>query len=264
MALSVLKLGGGKHIGFESALTNLAAHAHAGESWILVHGASDEANRLGEQEGYPPRTIVSPGGHISRYNDVRTIDIFARAARTVNERLVQSLESSGVGTARFTEPGVILAERKKAIRAIQDGRTVVIRDDYSGRIVSVNDTLLRAALGAGKVPVVAPLALGTEGEVLNVDGDLAAAAIACALEATTVIVLTNVPGLLRNLADESSIITSISQSQLAEYERFAEGRMKKKLLAAQAANCHRFIISSAKPDRPIDEALAGAGTHIIG
>ena len=76
----VLKLGGGAGVDHRRTLENLAARVRMGERWVLVHGASDAANRLAEAVGYPARTITTPGGHVSRYTDARTIEIYAAAA----------------------------------------------------------------------------------------------------------------------------------------------------------------------------------------
>ena len=97
---------------------------------------------------------------------------------------------------------------------------------------AVNVPLLRQFMGPSRVPVVAPLALSTENEALNVDGDRVAARIAVAIEADALLILTNVAGLLRDDADPSSLVP---ETTLDEAERLAQGRMKKKILAAREA-----------------------------
>ena len=77
--IHVLKLGGGAGNDHTATLTNLAARVQAGERWLLVHGASEAANKLGEQVGYPAQTLTTPSGHSSRYTDARTIEIEAVA-----------------------------------------------------------------------------------------------------------------------------------------------------------------------------------------
>jgi acetylglutamate/LysW-gamma-L-alpha-aminoadipate kinase len=145
---------------------------------------------------------------------------------------------------------------------VVNGRQLIVRDDYTGTITGINANLLSLLLSEGYVPVIAPVALGEEGERLNVDGDLAAAHISNALNAETLIILSNVPGLLRNLNDPSSLISSFDLTELERYEDFANGRMKKKLLAAQTAQTSRVILSDARTEQPLNAALAGAGTHI--
>ncbi len=263
MNLRVLKIGGGAGVDHTAVLENLARRIQQGERWIVVHGASDAANRLGEQVGYPARMLTTPGGHVSRYTDARTLEIFRMAAASVNQTLTAALRAQGVEAVGLGTPSVIFAQRKTAIRALVDGRQIIVRDDYSGSITNVNEALLQTLLVAGMTPVVAPLALSAEADMLNVDGDLAAANIARALGAETCIILSNVPGLLRDVNDSTSLITRFSLQEIDHYEGYAAGRMKKKLLAAQQANAAQVILADSRIEQPLDAALAGGGTHIV-
>jgi acetylglutamate/LysW-gamma-L-alpha-aminoadipate kinase len=139
----------------------------------------------------------------------------------------------------------------------------MIRDDYSGTITGINADLLHTLLEAGMTPVIAPLAIGEEFERLNVDGDLVAANIVRELHADTLIILSNVPGLLHDVNDSQSLVSQFELSEIERYEAYAAGRMKKKLLAAQQANAARVILADSRVERPIDAALAGGGTHIL-
>ena len=101
--------------------------------------------------------------------------------------------------------------------------------------------------------------------MVNVDGDRAAAAIAAALGAETLLLLTNVPGLLRHFPDESSLISHIPRAEIDDYLPVAEGRMKKKVLGASEAlmgGVGRVILGDARRLTPVSDALAGAGTVI--
>ncbi len=262
--LNVLKLGGGAGVDQAATLSNLAARVKAGERWVLVHGASDATNQLAAARGVAQRTITSPGGHVSRYTDAATIAVYAEAATAVNRQMALTLSEHDIAAEALAEAGVIHAERKKAIRALHKGRQMVIRDDYSGKITGVDADTLRAVLDSGAVPVVPPLAVGAEGEALNVDGDLTAATIARELGAETLIILSNVPGLLRDVTDSASLVPGFNLHTLRDYEHLAEGRMKKKLIAAQEAGVARVILADSRVETPLDAALAGGGTHIIG
>ncbi len=260
--IHVLKLGGGAGIDHAPVLENLARRICQGERWVLVHGASATANALAEQAGYPVQTITGPGGHTSRYTDARMIDLYCAAAASVNQQITAQLAGLGVAVTGLAGPNIITAQRKTAIRAIRNGRTVVIRDDYSGTITGINTGVLITLLDAGLMPVIAPVALGETFERLNVDGDLVAATTARSLDADTLIILSNVPGLLRCIDDPASVVSGFSLHDLDAYESLAQGRMKKKLLAAQAANVPRVILADARITDPLDNALAGSGTHI--
>jgi acetylglutamate/LysW-gamma-L-alpha-aminoadipate kinase len=259
----VLKLGGGAGVDHTRTLRNLAERIQRGERWVLVHGTSAAANDLAQQVGYTVQTITSPGGHTSRYTDARMIEIYCAAAASVNQRLTAELAGLGVRAVGLAGPTVISARRKEAIRALRNGRPVLVRDDFSGAITGVDGDVLAHLLESGVTPVIAPVALGAAFERLNVDGDLVAATVARALDADTLTILSNVPGLLRDVDDPGSLVAQFGLNELARYEPLAQGRMKKKLLAAQAAGVARVILADSRLDDPIDAALAGAGTHIV-
>jgi acetylglutamate/LysW-gamma-L-alpha-aminoadipate kinase len=263
--IRILKIGGGAGIDPTPALADVAGRVQAGERWIVVHGASDAANTLSRQMGIAPQTLTTPGGHSSRYTNAQTLEIFCAAAGQVNARVTATLCAEGAAAVGLCGVGVLRAERKTAIRALVDGRQVLIRDDFSGTLQSADRRPLAALLEAGCVPVVSPIALGGEGERLNVDGDLGAAMIAVALGASALVILSNVPGLLRDVSDEHSLIRGFTLAELPHFGSFALGRMKKKVLAAERAlqgGVARVMLADARTDAPLTAALAGAGTHI--
>ena len=100
---------------------------------------------------------------------------------------------------------------------------------------------------------------------MNVDGDRAAAAVATALKAEALLLLSNVPGLLRNFPDESSLIETIPADKVEDFMQFAEDRMKKKVLGAAeavAGGVGNVIFGDARLAQPVQKALAGHGTVI--
>ncbi|MBE2182922.1 MAG: [LysW]-aminoadipate kinase [Anaerolineae bacterium] len=267
--LQVLKIGGGAGIDPAQTLANVAARVRQGERWIVVHGASDAANTLGERMGVPPQMIATPGGHSSRYTNPETLEIYCAAAGLVNTRVTAVLGYFGMQAAGLSGVSVLRAGRKTAIRGLVNGRQVIIRDDYSGALEPLSDGAIRtlqALLQAGVIPVISPVALGFDGERLNVDGDLVAALIAGGLRADTLVILSNVPGLLREVGQPDSLITNFSANELDHYANFAQGRMKKKLIAAKRAleaSVNRIILADARVEAPLDAAFAGNGTHIV-
>jgi len=265
----VVKVGGSAGNDYDALCDDIAGRWQHNERIILVHGGSDQTNRLGEALGHPPRFVMSPGGHTSRYTDRQTLEIFMMAtAGLINKQLVERLQMRGVMALGLSglDGRILSGKRKSTIRVIEQGRQMILRDDWTGTIEQVNSTLLQSLLDAGYLPVIAPLACSTAGEALNVDGDRAAAAIAAALHAQTLILLSNVPGLLRNFPDESSLITHIPRTELEAYMAYAAGRMKKKLLGAQEAvvgGVQRVILADARIPACISQALNGGGTHIV-
>lgn len=235
----VVKIGGGSGIATTAIMSEIAHYVATGQRVVMLHGGSDLTNSLSERLGHPARTITSPGGMVSRYTDSETLRIYAMAvAGQINTELVAQLQQQGVNALGLAgvDGRLLVARRKAAIRSLTpEGRVQIVRDDYTGQIERVNDALLWQLLDAGYTPVIAPLALSLEGERLNVDGDRAAAAVAAALQADALAILTNVPGLLANQHDQNTIIATIPAHHLTDYMHYAQGRMRKKLLGAQEA-----------------------------
>jgi [amino group carrier protein]-L-2-aminoadipate 6-kinase len=261
----VVKIGGSAGVSTLNIAREIAQCVAQGQRIVVLHGGSDLTNTLSERLGHPVRMITSPGGMVSRYTDSETLGIYAMAvAGQINTELVACLQRQGVNALGLAgvDGRLLLAQRKSVVRAVTaEGRTHILRDDYTGRIEQVNAALLLQLLDAGYTPVIAPLALSLEGERLNVDGDRAAAVVAAALKANTLVIMTNVPGLLTNPADNTTLIRTIPAEKLAECMQYAQGRMRKKLLGAQEAlqnGVSRVCIGSTS----LLSVLNGAGTTI--
>ena len=264
----VVKLGGTEGVDFSAICADAAGLLKQGRRLVFVHGGSAEANALGAGLGTPARMITSPSGYTSRYTDRKTLEIFLMAVNgKVNSLLTEQLQMLGVNAFGLCglDGRLLQAVRKDSIQSIENGKRRIIRDDFTGRIESVNSALLMMLLDAGYLPVIAPVAVSEKGEALNVDADRAAAMVAAALKAGTLLLLTAVPGLMRNFPDESTLIRQLPQSQLSAAGEAAQGRMKKKVLGAEEAlqgGVGRVIIADGRIQDPISNALSGNGTVI--
>jgi len=258
MLRAVIKAGGSAGVDRDS-VADLVADVARSDEIVLVHGASGETDRLQAALGHPVETIVSPSGHQSRRTDRRTLELFAMAALGIENFLyTEKLQARGVDAVGLSGlSGRLLVAERKAVRAVKDGKTIVLRDDFTGTVKAVNVPLLRQFMGPSRVPVVAPLALSLENEAVNVDGDRVAARIAVAIEADALLILTNVAGLLRDVSDPGSLL---AETTLDEAERFALGRMKKKILAAREAiegGVGEVVIRQASGDPNVRTVIHG-------
>ena len=162
----VVKLGGTEGVNFSAICQDAAALISQGQCLVLVHGGSSEANQLGEALGYPARFITSPSGFTSRYTDRRTLEIYIMAANgKVNTLLVEQLQRLGVNALGLSglDGRLMIATRKETIQSIENGKRRIIRDDFTGKIETINTRLLQTLLDAGYLPVIAPLAVSTAG-----------------------------------------------------------------------------------------------------
>ena len=265
----VVKVGGSEGIDLDAVCADVAELMAAGQELVLVHGGSALTNRVARALDHPPRFVTSPSGYTSRVTDRVAMEIFEMVyCGHVNKGIVERLQAQGVNALGLSglDGGLWRGPRKKAIRAIENGRQRIIRDSFTGTVEQVNVDLLRTLLDGGYLPVLTPPALSFENEAINVDGDRAAGATAVALHATDLIILSNVPGLLRDVHDEASLVTAVDATQLENMQQtYAQGRMRIKLLGAQEAlsgGVRRVILGDARRERPISQALAGMGTVI--
>ncbi len=264
----IIKLGGGAGTSIDPTVSDCAELIRAGQKLVLVHGASGDTNVLAERLGKPPRFVTSVSGIESRYTDRETLEIFEMAyCGKNNKAVVEAFQRRGINAVGLSglDGRIFEGKRKDTLTILEGGKRKVLRGDYTGKVERVNAGLVTLLLDHGYLPVLCPPAASYEGDAVNVDGDTASAMLAAALKAETFIMLSNVPGLLRDIADPGSLIAQIPGKAVAEYRPIAHGRMKRKLMAAEIAlqaGVRRVILAAANQERPVSAALDGKGTVI--
>ncbi len=264
----IVKVGGSAGIDYDAVCADIAALWKAGQRLVLVHGGSGETNRIAEALGHPPRFVTSPSGYTSRFTDRQTLEIFEMVyCGKVNKGIVERLQKLGVNAVGLSglDGRIFEGRHKDSVRSVENGKVKVLRGDHTGTVEQVNVGLIELLLTAGYLPVLTPPAASYEGVAINVDGDRAAAALAVALRAEALLLLSNVPGLLRNFPDEASLIREIPADDVESYLEFAQDRMKKKVLGAAeavAGGVKRVIFGDARAGEPVSAALEGKGTVV--
>ncbi|RIK35993.1 MAG: acetylglutamate kinase [Chloroflexi bacterium] len=264
----VIKVGGGKDLNIDATVADIATLRAAGQELLLVHGGAETTNEVAEALGHPPQFVTSESGFVSRRTDRRTLEIFEMVyCGQLNKMWVEKLLRAGVNAVGLSglDGRIFEGTRKDTLRVRVDGRRMVLRDDWTGTVEHINTGLLRLLLDAGYLPVLTPPGASDKGEAINVDGDRAAAMVAAAFNAEALVILSNVPGLLRNFPDESTLIRQIPRTKADDFMQFAEGRMKKKVMGAVEAiaeGVQKVIFADGRVDQPVSRALAGEGTQI--
>jgi acetylglutamate/LysW-gamma-L-alpha-aminoadipate kinase len=264
----VVKVGGGTSLAIDAIVEDIAALRARGTELVLVHGGAQTTNAVAEALGHPPQFVTSESGHVSRRTDRRTLEIFEMVyCGQLNKMWVEKLQQRDINAVGLSglDGRVFEGTRKDTLRIRVEGRRMVLRDDWTGTVERVNTGLLQLLIANGYFPVLTPPGASTRGEAINVDGDRAAAMVAGALGAGALVILSDVPGLLRAHPDESTLISEIPRAQADRFMEFAEGRMKKKVMGAVEAieaGVARVIFADGRVAEPISRALAGGGTHI--
>lgn len=263
----IIKIGGGKDINWNGVSRDLAV-LHKTESVVLVHGASIIRNELAARLGVPVQTVVSPKGIPSVYTDREAMDVFLMAyAGLANKRIVERLLAQGIPAVGLTgvDGGLWRARRKPDLLSKNNGRTKLLRGNYSGKVDGVNTSLIRHLLEGGYLPVVCAPAISYDHEIVNTDNDTAAAFMAGVLGCRRMVWLFEAPGLLREADYPESCIPYISRNQIHDFFDYARGRMKKKIMGAQLAielGVESIYWGDGRIEQPIVSALAGQGTII--
>lgn len=265
----MVKLGGALDASITGACGDIGTLVGSGAQVVVGPGGGAAADRLAGELGRPPRYLTGRGGRRSRYTDAAALDVLRLGILgRVKPDLVAALAGLGVRAVGLSgvDGGLVTAVRNKPARATVDGVEVVVRDDLSGRIASVDPALLETLLAGGFTPVVSPPALGAIGETLNVDADRFAAALAVALSADWLVVLSDVPGLLADRHDPASLVPEVDLGALDEHLALADGRMKVKVRAAAEARrdgVRAVVLGDGRVDSPVFAACAGAGTRFV-
>jgi acetylglutamate/LysW-gamma-L-alpha-aminoadipate kinase len=268
MAALVVKVSGKVSESFAAVAADVAALARTGRPVLVVHGGSAVIDQVSRDRGIEPRRVLSSSGIEGRFTGAADIDTLLMAtAGLVNKRLVIQLHREGASAVGLSglDGGLLRGQRKDVLRITENGKTRLLRGNHSGLVEVVDDGLLRALLGRGVVPVIAPIGLSWDDQAINVDGDRVASAIAQSLQASDLILLSDVSGLTDGVGGPL-----VRNGDLAEFTDrlmpMADGRMRVKLLAAQAALAHgvaRVAIASALVPTPVTAALIGGGTLLV-
>lgn len=206
----VVKYGGNAMINEDlksAVMSDLVLMQLVGINVVLVHGGGPEINAMLD--------AVGKESHFEngmRVTDKETIDIVQMVlAGKVNKSLVQLLESHGGKALGFCGLDGRLLMAEKLISSVDLG--------YVGEIKEVNPAPLQNAMQNGYIPIVATVAGGYDGNVYNINADLAAAQIAAKLGAKKLILMTDIRGLLRDVNDDESLISVVNVSEVPMLKR---------------------------------------------
>ncbi len=199
----VVKYGGNAMLNEElkaAVMEDIVLLSTIGIHTVLVHGGGPEINAMLEKTGKESKFING-----LRYTDGETMEIVQMVLTgKLNKDIVGLLLQAGGKAVGLSGVDSGLLRAKKIDK---DGVDL----GFVGEVTEVNPEILQSLLSQGYIPVVSTVALGEQGDMnrYNINADTAAAKIAVALRAEKFVQLTNVPGVLRDVSDPSSLIRHI-------------------------------------------------------
>jgi acetylglutamate kinase len=207
---TVIKLGGSvvEHPdSLRHLLVDIVFMSTLGMRIVVVHGGGKAISRAMDDAGLAPRFVQG-----RRYTDDATLGIVEKVLATeVNHDLVARLEEYGgrAMSLNFLSTNVLFGDRL----ALAGPGGEAIDLGHVGTVTRVDRLTIDNLTYAGQVPVIPSMALGPDGGKLNVNADTAATAVAAAIGAEKLVVLSDIPGVLRDINDPESLIHSLTASE---------------------------------------------------
>ncbi|MBU0635201.1 MAG: acetylglutamate kinase [Candidatus Omnitrophica bacterium] len=225
---------------------------------VVVHGAGPFISKKMKEAGLEVKFVNG-----MRVTDKETLAIAEQALAEVNRNIIKELKELGNEAKGFVgRNGELITAKKKPVAA---------DIGYVGEVTGFDKKLIYSLLQAKIIPVVAPLGVGEDGELYNLNADTVAAEIARAMHADKMVILTNVQGIMEDINRPESLISSIDVAKLQELieKKVVSGGMIPKVNACiQAANsgvAKTHIINAQIPHALLLEIYTeqGIGTEIL-
>ena len=248
----VVKYGGNAMINDdlkEKVMKDVALMKYVGIKPVIVHGGGPEITGFLKKVGKESSFVSG-----LRVTDEETVEIAEMVLDgKINSEIVNRLNRSGVRAVGLSGKDAGLISAKKKLATVYDGDEKKRVDiGYVGEIVRVDTTLLQDLIERDYIPVVAPIGVGEDGESYNINADDVASALAGALKAEKLLLLTDIEGVYKDYNDKSTFLSSIKAEEAKAYikEGIISGGMIPKITA-----CLNALANGAKKTHIIDGRL---------
>ena len=244
----------------DSVMQDIALLHYVGLKIVLVHGGGPEIDDLMKKCGHEPSFVNG-----LRVTDPETMELVEMAlSGKANKSLVSLLNRHGAKAVGLSgKDADLIVARKMEADECDLGQV--------GEILGVNAGFIQMLADQGYVPVICSVAAGQNGETFNVNADTVAGAIAAALQANKLIVLTDVPGVYEDLHDDASLITELDVNAAQDLIRsgvIGKGMIPKLqacIAAVQSGVPRAHLIDGRNPHALLIEIFtdAGIGTMVV-
>ncbi len=270
----VVKVGGrviGRRDTLDALVEDVSLLQQVGIRVVLVHGGGNQATELARKLGLEPEFVAG-----RRITDEQMLEVAKMTfAGTLNINILSSFRTHhtpAVGVSGV-DGELITARRrpKTSMEKIPGGPSIEVDFGFVGDIESVNPKMLVNLLDAGMTPVISCLGCDAQGTILNINADSIAEAVARALRAEKLIVVTDTEGLLHDVSNPSSLVSYADIEEVVALKNagLLTGGMLPKveacISALQGGVRRTHIINGLKSGAMLREIFtnAGCGTMIV-
>ncbi len=226
----------------DSVLADIAFMATVGMRCVVVHGGGKAISRGMVEQGIESRFVRG-----LRVTCAKSIEVVERVIKgEINPQIVRGLTRKGVKARSLHGDEILRVTRKTETDPVTGER---LDWGFVGEPDAVDAAPIRAFLAEGVIPVITPLGVGADHHVHNVNADVAAAAVAKALQARKLVFLSDVPGLLRDPKDPASVIPTL---RLGEVERLIEEGVISGGMLPKIASCVEALRAGVRKVHMID------------
>ncbi len=270
----VVKIGGELcHPGpvLDNVMEQLGLLYQLGMKIVLVHGGGPQATELGDKLG-----VESSFVNGRRITSSEFIDVAKMAfAGTINTDVIAAGKRAGLPTVGLSgiDGDLLTAVRRETVEVVDAETRETRRVDFGfvGDVKHVDPRVIQHLLAGDFLPVICSLAADANGQVLNINADSLASALAIRMEATKFCLLTNVDGVMGNLADSSTLLSYIDVVQAEELlasSKITGGMVAKLRTCVEAVKGgvpRAHIVNGRVRDSLLKEILTneGSGTLIV-
>ncbi|MEA3403255.1 MAG: acetylglutamate kinase [Armatimonadota bacterium] len=264
-ATIVVKYGGAAMVDEDlkrSVCTDLALLHYVGMRPVVVHGGGRKISAMMDRLGLEPRFVEG-----LRVTDDATMEIAEMVlVGSVGQDIAAHIQAAGVSAVAISgrDGRTLAARRMKGPNGADLG--------HVGEVTDIHPELIHDLIDAGHIVVLSPIGMSETGEPLNINADHAAAALAVELGAQKLVTLSDVPGLLRDRDDPSTLISELTLSQargMLESEAVSSGMIPKLQSCVEAVEGgvqRAHMIDGSRPHSLLIELFseAGIGTMVRG
>jgi len=211
---------------------------------ILVHGGGPEISAEMEKRGLNPKKVAG-----LRVTDESTLQVAEDVLSSLNKDVTDCLSEASVPAIGMPGHLCTLCKKKEPYTATEDGKEVTVDLGLVGEVADVHAEALLDLLKNGVTPVIYPIGKDDNGALLNINADTMAAGIAAGIECEELIMITDVPGILTDVKDPSSIINKLTLKKVDEL--IADGTISGGMIPKVDA-CRSALLAGVKTVRMVN------------